>query len=64
MLDDVGPTYFLEKMLDESLKQFKHSSNILFLISEVMLDAFARSPNMLDQHSCKNNVDFIETQTF
>ena len=29
MLDDVEPTFFPQKILDESLKQFKHSSNIL-----------------------------------
>ena len=29
MLDDVEPTFFPQKILDENLKQFKHSSNIL-----------------------------------
>ena len=28
MLDDVGPYIFSYKILDESLNQFKHSSNI------------------------------------
>ena len=31
MLDDVRTTFISQKMLDESLKQFKHSRNILFL---------------------------------
>ena len=35
MLDDVEPTFLLRKMLDESSKQFKHSSNIIFLFSFV-----------------------------
>ena len=34
-LDDVGPTFFLQKMLHESFKKFKHFSNILLLISRV-----------------------------
>ena len=28
-----------------------------------MLDMFARSPNMLDQHSCKKDISFIEIGT-
>ena len=33
MWDDVGSTFFLQKILNENLKQFKHLSNILLLIS-------------------------------
>ena len=47
-------------------QHFFRKKNIFcsYLSREVMLDAFARSPNMLDQHSCKNDVNFIEVRTF
>ena len=31
IFNDVGPTFFLQKMLDESFKQFEHWSNTLFI---------------------------------
>ena len=31
IFDDVRPTFFLQKMLDESFKQFEHWSNTLFI---------------------------------
>ena len=48
-LDDVGPSWM---MLDESLDQFKHSYNVYlaFFSWWMMLDAFSRVSNMLDQH--------------
>ena len=36
---------------------------IFYFSCELMLDMFARSPNMFDQHSCKKDINFIEIGT-
>ena len=36
---------------------------ISYFPCELLLDSFAHSPNMLDQHSCKKEVNIIEITT-